>query len=269
MKIILEIDDTLSTVLSVVSDNPDTTLDKTSAKLISTAMAKFYSKPRKSTATTIVCTNVSDITTIRQQYDLTRSGNPYLQQFAKHQQQFYASLSHRVSNNLISTDDISEAFSVMASSSSFSLMQFLNQLGNTSPKYTKKHILVDFIYIMLDGKVSSHSMECKGIKTLLEWLDSGIITSIEEIEDCFLWMPISGRAYKLSYVSLVSAMSEFDRVKVINNFGRFTGNQIGNKSKDDVTRERLSSRNYNTVVDKAKTASANRKTAIANLMGVE
>ena len=262
MIITIELEDSLK-VKSVVCDDPTLTIDKSFVKTLSAELNTFYTKARKKKVDTSLI-STSAILDIRRKYDLQKYNNPFLGLFGKHQSQFYYTLAYRVAEGVISYDDVDSTFIAMHSAAAFSIMDFFNGLHLHSAKYTINMVLCDFIYTMLDGKVS-HSAEAKGIKTLLEWCNSGK-TSLTEIEDCFLWMPKSGRGYKLSYNSLVAAMPEFDRVKFQNQYGRYEGKPLGFVQKEDTTKERLASRNYNDIADKAKQVSANRKEALKGLL---
>lgn len=201
---------------------------------------------------------VSDFMTVRQQYTVSQL-NPFLKHFGKHQTQFYNTLCYRINKGHITEHSLHCAFSRMQLLTSFSIMDFLLNLVQTGIKYTNKEALVDFIYIMLDGKVSSVTAEKKGAVILQEWVESGKV-SMTEIEDCFLWMPVSGRAYKLSLLSVVSALSEFDRVKVEKN-GRFVGTSLV-PNNAMVNRDRLESRNYSDIGTSVASAIDAKKKAI-------
>lgn len=262
MIITIELEDSLK-VKNVACDDPSLTIDKSFVKTLSAELNTFYTKARKKKVDTSLI-STSAILDIRRKYYLQKYNNSFLGLFGKHQSQFYYTLAYRVAEGVISYDDVDSAFRMMESAISFSIMDFFSFFHTQTDKYTLSMCLFDFIYTMLDGKVA-HSAEAKGIKTLLEWCTTGK-TTLSEIEDCFLWMPKSGRGYKLSYNSLVAAMPEFDRVKVHNSYGRYEGKSLGFVPKEDTTKERLSTRNYDSIADKAKQVAANRKEALKGLL---
>ncbi len=180
---------------------------------------------------------------VRLKYSLFKQ-NKFLRYFGKHQVQFYKTLAYRSATGEVPNDSINRAFAAMQEEKDFSIIQFLESLKNK--KYTNYKVLVDWIWIMLDGKVSAPGMEQKGAKLLAEWVEDQKVT-LTEIEDCFFWIPDSGRGYKLSLMSIRSALAEFDRVKMEQN-GRFVGKSLNQsfKSKDEKTVEILSARDYNT-----------------------
>lgn len=188
---------------------------------------------------------------VRLKYSLFKQ-NKFLRYFGKHQVQFYKTLAYRSATGEVPNDSIDFAFAAMQEEKDFSVIQFLESLKNK--KYTNYKVLIDWIWIMLDGKVAAAGMERKGAKDLAEWVEDKKVT-LTEIEDCFFWIPDSGRGYKLSLVSIRSALAEFDRVKTEQN-GRFVGKSLNQpfKSKDEKTVDILAGRSYNSqeTLNKAK-----------------
>lgn len=140
---------------------------------------------------------------LRSKYHLY-SGNKYLNHFGTHKEQFYKTLAYRVASSHITTERIELAFQEMTERKDFSVIQFLEKLECST--YDTRKLLTDFIWIMTDGKVAAPTAEKKGAKDLSEWLEDRK-TTLTEIEDCFFWMPQSGRSYKLSLISMKSALS--------------------------------------------------------------
>lgn len=200
---------------------------------------------------------------LRNKYTLY-SKNKYLKHFGLHQQQFYKTLAYRVAKDDTTKEHVDYAFSLMTAETNFSIMDFLIALGG---KYSDYERLVDFVWIMQDGKISAPLAERKGAKELIEWIEDGKAT-LTEIEDCFLWIPNSGRSYNLSLISMKAALATFDRVKFKNQDGRFEGKSINNfKSKDEKTVEVLEQRDYDTGAEQILAASKAQKDYLQQLSG--
>jgi hypothetical protein len=195
------------------------------------------------------------------------SGNGYLRSFAAHKTQFYKTLAYRVAAGEVTQASIEEAFYEMTLSRDFSIMQFLEKLKN--PKYTDTKVLVDFICVMLDGKISAFAAEKKGAKELSEWIEDGKVT-LTEIEDCFLWLPNSGRGYKQSLISLKAALSAFDTVKTLSSNGRFSGKSLnaGYKTSSEKSLEILQQRDYNRLATEILEESEAKKRKMAELIAI-
>lgn len=190
--------------------------------------------------------------------------NKFLRYFGLHKQQFYKTLAYRVAKGDTTKECIEHAFSLMTWEDNFSIMDFLFALAG---KYSDYERLVDFVWIMLDGKVSAPLAERKGAKELIEWIEDGK-TTLNEIEDCFLWIPNSGRGYNLSLISMKAALAAFDRVKVRNQDGRFEGKAINSfKSKDEKTVEVLEQRDYDKDADQILAESRAQKNYLQQLSG--
>lgn len=188
------------------------------------------------------------VDSIKSKYTFDK-GNKHLRSFGSHKTQFYKTLFHRISKKHVTQDAVDGVFRVMSESRDFSIMQFFESLRNL--KYTDDKILTDFIWVMLDGKIAAPSAETKGAKDLATWISEGK-TTLLEIEDCFFWLDHSGRSYNRSLLSIRKALSEFDRVKVLQNNGRFVGNSLVNKTKEEKAVDVLRNRDYDskTLMDK-------------------
>lgn len=201
---------------------------------------------------------------IRSKYSLY-AGNRFLNHFAKHKSQFYKTLAYRVANEDFTQEEVEKVFGLMTQNTDFSLIEFFGNLKNQ--KYDEKKILVDFIWVMNDGKISAPTAERKGAKELCGWITENK-TTLKEIEDCLLWFPDSGRGYKNSLLSVKSALSEFDRVKRDIGNGRYVGSALngGYKTKDEITVETLSQRDYDSTAKDVLAAGKAQKEYLQSLI---
>jgi len=201
---------------------------------------------------------------IRGKYSLY-AGNRFLNYFAKHKSQFYKTLAYRVANEDFTQEEVEKVFGLMTQNTDFSLIEFFGNLKNQ--KYDEKKILVDFIWVMNDGKISAPTAERKGAKELCGWITENK-TTLKEIEDCLLWFPDSGRGYKNSLLSVKSALSEFGRVKRDIGNGRYVGSALngGYKTKDEKTVETLSQRDYDSTAKDVLAAGKAQKEYLQSLI---
>lgn len=114
------------------------------------------------------------------------------------------SLASRVRDGSFSLDGVSE---VLGTTSNLSPAQIFGTLAAKSSKYDEKKLMRDLVYIYSDGLVSSWSEEAKGVKLLAEKIAEGV-TTVEEIEDCLIWMK-NYTGYKISLSRVLNAMQYF------------------------------------------------------------
>lgn len=158
---------------------------------------------------------------MKQKYPIHKN-NRYFQHFtAGHKQQFLRTFAARLEKDKITSSALESMFSHFLNHENWSLADILYGLTLTCPKYTVFDALLDFIWIQTEGKVATASMEAKGAKTLKEWVEKEI-TTITEIEDCWLFMLSADINYNLSLISLAKALQQFQKFRTTLSDGRFS-----------------------------------------------
>lgn len=247
---------------SVDSGNPE----KVEALVLTKKKTKALTKRELVQAAVSDPKSIAFFENLRNKFQLY-SGNSYLRSFAAHKTQFYKTLAYRVANEEVTHEAVEGAFHEMTLNKDFSIMEFLEKLKNA--KYNDIKVLIDFIWIMLDGKIAAFVAEKKGAKELSEWIEDGKVT-LTEIEDCFLWLPSSGRGYKQSLISLKAALSAFDTVKTLSSNGRFSGKSLnaGYKTSSEKSLEILQQRDYNRLATEILEESEAKKRKMAELIAI-
>lgn len=248
--------------ISVDSGNPE----KVETLILTKKKTKTLTKRELVQAAVSDPKSIAFFENLRNRFQLY-SGNSYLRSFAAHKIQFYKTLAYRVANEEVTHEAVEGAFHEMTLNKDFSIMEFLEKLKNA--KYNDIKVLIDFIWIMLDGKIAAFVAEKKGAKELSEWVEDGKVT-LTEIEDCFLWLPSSGRGYKQSLISLKAALSAFDTVKTLNANGRFSGKSLNSeyKTSSEKSVEILKQRDYNQMASEILEESEAKKLRMAELIAI-
>lgn len=165
-----------------------------------------------------VAESYEQVKAIKSKYPI-HINNRYFKHFTNgHKIQFLKTFAARVDKGKIELDKLEEVFSQFQQKENYSLADIFTEL--LSANYTMSDVLFDFIWIQCAGKVSSASVEAKGRKDLLNWLNNHT-TSLFEIEDCFLFMLNGEINYNLSLISVSKALQQFQKFKTELSDGRF------------------------------------------------
>lgn len=160
------------------------------------------------------------VKSIKSRY-IINSENHYFKHFTSgHKAQFIRTFASRLEKGKITEDALDSAFKNFITYQNWSLSEVLQSLTMTCPNYKVFDAIMDFVWIQTEGKVAGASMEARGAKTLRDWVDSGI-TSLSEIEDCWLFMLTGEVNYNLSLISLTKALQQFQKFRALNSDGRF------------------------------------------------
>ena len=169
--------------------------------------------------------------------------NPYFNEWKLNAKRFTLVLAYRLEKGHITIDKIVNCVRVWETMESFSIGNFLHNL--IGEKYSINEVFKDLITILTDNKVVSWSRENKGIKLLKSWIED-TATTLEEIEDCLLWMMDTKNKmdFSLSLDSVPKALTHFQKVKVLRPDGRYEANFVQNMSRTEKDYKLLKERDY-------------------------
>lgn len=238
-------------------------LSKEEWKVIKLLVDDYFKKSKSTAIAVTTDQKISHCRAIRDQYGLYRH-NKFIYDFANHSTQFYSSIWHRLDKKQVTEEEIHVRFKSMENPQDVSILDFFAEINN--PKYTNQMKIVDFYWVYMDGKVGNATAETKASVELAKWIDEGK-TTLREIEDCFLWLPKSGRPYKPSLMAVKSALGEFSLRKKDHN-GRSSAASVLFKTKDEKSLEVLENRNYNKLAQESIAEMNSRNARLKELANV-